>query len=192
MYIIDMAGYTLKRKCLHFDEIFITGCTESCQNDNFQCSQWWKFRQNDDFSFQCMHAIRDIAASLLANTRAISKRQNNKAVKHIPNETEFPLAKCMAGRGCPGDYLIVTFTVCNASTTISMCALGIPQPRAHSGYGLSQWKTTLHCNVVSHWLSPYRRSRWYLHTDWCVSRYWKKSLGHLIIHYGYNEESGSG
>ena len=39
---------SLKRKCLHFDEIFITGCTESCQNDNFQCSQWWKFRQNDD------------------------------------------------------------------------------------------------------------------------------------------------
>ena len=38
----------LKRKCLHFDEIFIIGCTESCQNDNFQCSQWWKFRQNDD------------------------------------------------------------------------------------------------------------------------------------------------
>ena len=23
------------------------------------------------------------------------------------------------------------------------------------GYGLSQWETTLHCNVVSHWLSPY-------------------------------------
>ena len=36
---------TLKRKCLHFDEIFITGCTESCQNE---CSQWWKFHQNDD------------------------------------------------------------------------------------------------------------------------------------------------
>ena len=26
--------------------------------------------------------------------------------------------------------------------------------RAHSGYGLSLWETTLHCNVVSHWLSP--------------------------------------
>ena len=39
---------TLKRKSLHFDEMFITGCTGSCQNDNFQCSQWWKFRQNDD------------------------------------------------------------------------------------------------------------------------------------------------
>ena len=34
-------------KYLHFDEIFITGCTRSCQNDNFHCSQWWKFRQND-------------------------------------------------------------------------------------------------------------------------------------------------
>ena len=34
-------------KC-HFDDIFITACTESCQNDNFRCSQWWKFRQNDD------------------------------------------------------------------------------------------------------------------------------------------------
>ena len=25
----------------------------------------------------------------------------------------------------------------------------------HFGYGLSQWDTTLYCNVVSHWLSPY-------------------------------------
>ena len=43
-----LSKYTLKRKCLHFDEIFVTGCTGSCQNDNFQCSQWLKFRQNDD------------------------------------------------------------------------------------------------------------------------------------------------
>ena len=28
--------------------------------------------------------------------------------------------------------------------------------RYHSVYGLSQWETTLHCNVVSHWLSPYK------------------------------------
>ena len=34
-------------KYCHFDEIFITGCTGSCQNDNFQCSQCWKFHQND-------------------------------------------------------------------------------------------------------------------------------------------------
>ena len=38
----------LKRKCHHFDEIFVTGCTESCHFDNFRCSQWWKFHQNDD------------------------------------------------------------------------------------------------------------------------------------------------
>ena len=43
-----IATTSLKRKCCHFDEIFITDCTESCQNDNFQCSQWWSFRQSDD------------------------------------------------------------------------------------------------------------------------------------------------
>ena len=30
------------------------------------------------------------------------------------------------------------------------------------GYGLSQWATTLHCNVGFHWLSPYR--------DWSLSQ----------------------
>ena len=45
---------SLKRKSLHFDEMFITGCTGSCQNDNFQCSQWWKFRQNDDIFVSVM------------------------------------------------------------------------------------------------------------------------------------------
>ena len=41
---------TLKQKCRHFEEIFITDCTESCQNDNFRCSQWLKFHQNDSIS----------------------------------------------------------------------------------------------------------------------------------------------
>ena len=45
--IMTSCALTLNWKCLHFDEIFITGCTGSCQNDNFQCSQWWKFCQND-------------------------------------------------------------------------------------------------------------------------------------------------
>ena len=27
--------------------------------------------------------------------------------------------------------------------------------RDHSGYGLSQWETTLQCNIISHWLSLY-------------------------------------
>ena len=46
-----LLALTLKHKCRHFDEIFITGCTESCQNDNFRCSQWLKFHQNDNISF---------------------------------------------------------------------------------------------------------------------------------------------
>ena len=41
----------LQRKCHHFDKMFIIGCTGSCQNDNFRCSQWWKFHRNDNFSF---------------------------------------------------------------------------------------------------------------------------------------------
>ena len=32
----------------------------------------------------------------------------------------------------------------------------------HSRYELSQWETTLHCNVVSHWLGPY--PQWSLST----------------------------
>ena len=32
----------------------------------------------------------------------------------------------------------------------------------HSNYELSQWETTLHCNVVSHWLSPYPEGLWHL------------------------------
>ena len=52
--IID--NTTLKRKCSHFDEIqFITACTGSCQNDNFQCSQWWKYNQNDYISISVNH-----------------------------------------------------------------------------------------------------------------------------------------
>ena len=37
----------LKQKWHHFDEIYVTGCIESCQNDNFHYSQWQKFDQND-------------------------------------------------------------------------------------------------------------------------------------------------
>ena len=43
-----------ERKCRHFDESLITGCTGSCHFDNFQCSQWWKFHQNEDISVSVM------------------------------------------------------------------------------------------------------------------------------------------
>ena len=49
-YKCEIIVFTLKQKCCHFDKIFITDCTGSCQNDNFQCSRWWKFQQNDNIS----------------------------------------------------------------------------------------------------------------------------------------------
>ena len=58
--------FTLKQKCLHFDEIFITDCTERCQNDNVQCSQRWKFPQNDDIA--CFLIWYDTAYSNLRQT----------------------------------------------------------------------------------------------------------------------------
>ena len=44
-HYIDVKS-NLKRNC-RFDEIVTTGCTGSCHSDNFQCSQWWQFRQNN-------------------------------------------------------------------------------------------------------------------------------------------------
>ena len=38
----------MKRKWRHFDEMFVAGFIKSCQNDNFLCRKWQKFRQNDD------------------------------------------------------------------------------------------------------------------------------------------------
>ena len=54
----------LTRKCRHFDEISITGCTESCQNDNFRCSQWWKFQRTSQL---CRFSESDVTGSLEYN-----------------------------------------------------------------------------------------------------------------------------
>ena len=55
---LPQATQSLKRKCRHFDEILITGCTGSCHFDNFQCSQWWKFHQNEDVSVSVIRSHR--------------------------------------------------------------------------------------------------------------------------------------
>ena len=46
--------WNLLRGICHFDDIFIIGCTKSCHSDNFWCSQWWKFHQNDDISISVL------------------------------------------------------------------------------------------------------------------------------------------
>ena len=48
--------------------------------------------------------------------------------------------------------------------------------RGHSG--LSQWETTLQCNVVSHWLSPYPEWAIILLINWGISP-WHPFLGLL-------------
>ena len=63
----------LKRKYHHFDEIYVTGCTESCHFDNFQCSQWWKFHQMNAMSHQMPC---DISRLQWCNT--LRSRQNGR------------------------------------------------------------------------------------------------------------------
>ena len=45
--IAGIVQLSLKWERCHCDEFFISSHTEGCHNDNFRCSQWWKFRQND-------------------------------------------------------------------------------------------------------------------------------------------------
>ena len=56
---------SVKRKRRHFDNIFVTCCTESCQNDNFECNQWRKCRQNDNFRFS--DVLKKISKFWIAN-----------------------------------------------------------------------------------------------------------------------------
>ena len=54
-----MWRHTLKRKCLHFDDIFIAGCNGSFQSDNFQFSQRWRhFREWHDDVIKWKHFPR--------------------------------------------------------------------------------------------------------------------------------------
>ena len=50
--------------------------------------------------------------------------------------------------------------------------------RDYSEYGLSQWGTTLHCNIDSHWLSPY--PEWSQFGSWYQMRY----KGYLVLRLG--------
>ena len=61
---------TLKQKC-HFDNIFIIDCTASYQNDNFLCSQLWKFRQNDIY----------VSVNISISSRGVSDAWSNVCCK---------------------------------------------------------------------------------------------------------------
>ena len=63
--------------------------------------------------------------------------------------------------------LFMTMTLCHNIIThfLFSCI------REHSEYGLSQWEMTLHCNVISHWLSPYPEWSPCMHWGVRVSRF---------------------
>ena len=65
--------------------------------------------------------------------------------------------------------------MCQALTSIWQQRCGSTVGRIHSVHAPSQWETTLHCNVVSHWLGSY--------TKWSLSGLANdlKSLSELLL-----------
>ena len=117
-----MHNKTLIRKYCHFDEIFITGCIASCHFDNLQCSQWWKFRQNDNFPFQltrCMfHGIncKYIKVYIITLTPCDNHRSQGRSERpaHVAFQKtfHFQLAPLLI------DYELRMTTVSNLEKTI--------------------------------------------------------------------------
>ena len=64
-------------------------------------------------------------------------------------------------RPCCVYILKVTTISLNSMYTVFLpFAKSFAACRDHSGYGLSQWETTLWFNVVSHWLRPHPEWKW--------------------------------
>ena len=57
----------------------------------------------------------------------------------------------VASRAC---YIEPRFLFRKSAVDPPKCVYWLPID--HSVYGLSQWKTTLQCNIVCHWLNPYK------------------------------------
>ena len=95
---------TLKRKCRHFDEILITGCTGSCHFDNFQCSQWWKFHQNEDISV----SVYPFIDALFSNAQVEAKWRVNESINRttfVSNNGLTPV-RCQANIWTSGGMLL--------------------------------------------------------------------------------------
>ena len=104
--------------------MFITGCTESCQNDNFESSQWLKFCPSDNISI----------AVLLMHCRYLTITQSHWYDSSSPQRVE-KNEKCYT-QSCPFHSFSGHCQRCRADTR----------------FAPSQWETALLCNDVSHWL----------------------------------------
>ena len=122
------------------------------------------------------------SSASLAFVRGIHRRPVNSphkwpvTLKMFPFDDVIMAYQCDGERGydLPPDLQKSTVTKVNMCQISShLCDLSIdsyrwlfwislysnwPPLMDHSGYGPSQWETTLQCNVVSHWLSRYRES----------------------------------
>ena len=149
---LDDLSVSVKRKCRHI-VIFLAGWTNSCQNDNFLCSQWRKFRQNY------------ISASLYTCIPSRKYKTFISSFKFVCRQTW--------STGCPKTNLSGMFVGHLPASVLSVQTSPIIEiqklrqdyvfiKRIHSSirsdnfvYAPSQGGTTLHCNVVPHWLGAY-------------------------------------
>ena len=73
---------------------------------------------------------------------------------------------------CPLGYVLFWFIhgVYLPTTRMAISIIPFPSDRTDSGYWLSRWETTLHYNVVFHWLSsyPYYYSLSYVYVVWVL------------------------
>ena len=73
--------------------------------------------------------------------RSCKQREHRQQCQRSPGIIQFQQQKCC---------------IFNVLNIFQSCVMIIHDfMGGFSGFGLSQWATTLHCNVVSHWLSPY-------------------------------------
>ena len=87
MGTFNVIWYTETEIRLHFGEILITGCAESCKNDNFQCSQWWNFGKMT-FLFQCNGRFSHILRVYFKKTHSIAGSSVSETLWRIWNEME--------------------------------------------------------------------------------------------------------
>ena len=141
----ECAGLPLKRKCCHFDEILITDCTESCHFDNFRCSQWWKFRQNDDISVSVSYTL-------------VCKWRPGRWLKtKIPVLTSMAIPMIKIRRSCDRLVLSLSWESPYLNSLSFYWNRALP-PFLYgfltSCWGISHWEKWHFCKHISQWLRP--------------------------------------
>ena len=141
MYMLSMSMASLRWKCCHFDEIFVTGCIESCHFDNFQCSQWQKFHQNDD--------ILVLARLRLCKTVIVRRAGLLWSQRDFEWRWSVPLFKCLTVL----EFSVILFDLCLLITFFNFIMNYVPI--------VTFWILTYHkiwilsimfCSIWSYWI----------------------------------------